>query len=94
MRSMCARHSGLRGDRGGECVARSTAVEKTSIWRPATAGMPNLACTISPCASQAPRQDMKRLGHAVRSHPAQMRKTLQHAVSTLLARFGRTRDHC
>ena len=54
MRSMCARHSGLRGDRGGECVASSTAVDNTSICRPATAGMPNLACTISPCVREAP----------------------------------------
>ena len=50
MRSMWARHSGLRGELGGDCVASNTAVENTSIWRPATAGMPNLACTISPCA--------------------------------------------
>ena len=53
MRSMWARHSALRGDLGGECVASRTAVENTSICRPATAGMPNLACTISPCTCQA-----------------------------------------
>ncbi len=30
-------------------VAVSTALEKTSSWRTATDGTPNLACTISPC---------------------------------------------
>ena len=54
MRSMWARHSGLRGELGGDCVASNIAVEITSIWRPATAGMPNLACTISPCAHEQP----------------------------------------
>ena len=81
MRSISARHSGLRGDRGGECVARSTAVEKTSIWRPATAGMPNLACTISPYAfASAPRQDIPELKHAFQIYTAQKRKTLHVAV--------------
>lgn len=47
---MRARHSGLRGGLGGDSVASSTAVLSTSICRPATAGMPNFVCTISPCA--------------------------------------------
>ena len=50
-------------------VAVSTALEKTSSWRTATEGTPNLACTISPCEdygeanhNQVKREDSQRRG--------------------------------
>ena len=39
-------------------VASSTAVVYISSWRSATAGMPNLFCTISPCTGQTRASDI------------------------------------
>ena len=39
-------------------VASSTAVVYISSWRSATAGMPNLFCTISPCTGQIGASDI------------------------------------
>lgn len=38
------------GGSGGRRVASSTAVVYISSWRTAVCGIPNLACTISPCS--------------------------------------------